>query len=282
MTSVITALALTVLAQDFRPDAEEQRQRAQMEMERARSEYQRALRSLDQGRWEAAVESLKKAGADTARADAALYWSAFALFRKGDAQAAMASLQSLRSAHPTSRWLNDAKALELEIQQAAGKPVPPEQESDEEVRMIAVNSVMQSDPERGIAYLEKVLNGSNTLRVKRQAMFMLGMNRSPKTRDLVVRYAKGGSNPDLQRQAIETLGAMGADSGPMIKEIYDGAQDAELKRVALSALSRDTHTKVLIEIARTEKNRELRRQAVEMLSHSRSKDAKEYMLELLK
>lgn len=84
-----------------------------------------------------------------------------------------------------SRWLNDAKALAIEIQQAEGKPVSPEAQADEELKPLAIHGLMQSDPEKAIPLLEKLLQGTSSPRVKENALFVLLQSKSPRAREIV-------------------------------------------------------------------------------------------------
>ena len=67
----------------------------------------------------------------------------------------MAAIAELRKSYAGSRWLDDAKALEVEVKQAAGQKVSPESESDEDLKLMAINGLMQSDSERAIPLLER-------------------------------------------------------------------------------------------------------------------------------
>src|SRR5438093_1331475 len=80
-------------------------------------------------------------------------------------------------------------------------------QTDEELKLYAINALVDSDPERAIPLLEKLLNDSkNPPRLKERALFVLARSRSDKAQEIVGRYAKGGSNPDLQLRAVEYLG----------------------------------------------------------------------------
>jgi hypothetical protein len=116
------------------------------------------------------------------RADGALYWKAYALGKQGKRDDGLAAIAELRKSYANSRWLDDAKALELELRQASGQTVSPESESDEELKLMAINGLMQSDPERAMPLLEKQLQGSGSPRVKRNALFVLAQS-SPEGAD---------------------------------------------------------------------------------------------------
>src|SRR5437899_65987 len=108
-------------------------------------QYERGQRALDSRNWEDALERFTQvASAGGSRADGALYWKAYALAKLGRRGDAVAAIAELRKSYATSRWLEDAKALELEVKQASGQPVRPEAESDEELKLMAINGLVQS------------------------------------------------------------------------------------------------------------------------------------------
>ena len=66
-------------------------------------------------------------------------------------------MTELQTKHAGSRWLDDAKALALQVKQQAGTPISPEDETNEDMKILAINGLMQSDPERGYPLLEGIL-----------------------------------------------------------------------------------------------------------------------------
>jgi hypothetical protein len=263
-------------AQDRAADA---RDRAEQDAERA---YQRGARALDQRQWEAAAKAFADAAKTSSRADGALYWKAYAQSRLGQSADALTALAELQKAYAQSRWLNDAKALAIEIQQAEGKPVSPEAQADEELKLLAINGVMRSDPEKAVPILEKMLLGPGSPRLKERALFVLLQNGSPRAREAVMNVARGGSNPDLQQSAIRSLGVFGGEqSRDLLVELYPKATDARVKREILNALFIRGAADKIIAIARQETNSDLKKDAVSKLSLMKSKEATDYMLELL-
>src|SRR6185295_11078502 len=162
-----------------------------------------------------------------ARVDGALYWKAYALGRLGKRDEANAAIAELRKSYATSRWLDDAKALELELRQASGQSVSPEAESDEELKLMAINGLMQSDPERAIPLLESQLKGSATPKVKRNTLFVLAQSNSPKAQALIEQIARGGANPDLQIKAISYMDQRRRpnNNAQVLSEIYTSTTD---------------------------------------------------------
>ncbi len=165
--------------------------------------YSAGQGALDSRQWDEAVEYFGQVvSRNGARVDGALYWKAYALGKLGRRDEANAAIAELRKSYAGSRWLDDAKALELELKQASGQSVSPEGESDEELKLMAINGLMQSDPERAIPLLEGQLKGSASPKVKRNTLFVLAQSNSPKAQALLEQIARGGANPDLQVKAI--------------------------------------------------------------------------------
>ena len=89
--------------------------------------YSSATDALNSGQYDNAIKGFTEAAKiHGRRADGALYWKAYALRKAGKASEAEAVLTELQAKHPGSRWLDDAKALALQIKQEAGRPVSPD------------------------------------------------------------------------------------------------------------------------------------------------------------
>jgi hypothetical protein len=248
------AMALAMQAQAMRVRSSDQDDRY----------YERGQSDLDASRWERAVDDFGEAASrGGARADGALYWKAYALNKLGRREDALAAIGELRKTHSDSRWLDDARALEIEIKQAAGKQVNPDSADDEEMKLMALNSLLNSDPERALPLLEKLLHSAQSPKVKERAMFVLTQSGSSKARQLVVQTAKGGSNPDLQMKAVHYLGVMAAKQE--LGDVYAATNDVEVKRAVLHGLMVAGAKEQLLAAAKGEKSPELRRQAIHWL-----------------
>jgi HEAT repeat protein len=234
---------------------------------RADGEYSRGTRSLDKHQYGEAVQYFDHVvEAKSAKADGALYWKAYALNKLGRRDDALASLAELQKAHPQSRWINDAKALEVEVKNASGKPVSPDSENDEELKLLALNSLMQNNSERALPIIDKMLHGNSSPRVKHQALFVLAQSDSPQARNTIAQIAKGGANPDLQMKAIELLATQwGKDSGRVLSEVYSSTTDDGVRKAVLNGFMINGDKNRLLEAAKTEKSPELRHHAVQML-----------------
>ncbi len=227
--------------------------------------YDSGQRALDNHRYDEALEDFSQAASRAgARADGALYWKAYSLIRLGRRDEAMAAIAELRKSYPNSRWLDDAKALEVE----AGKPVNPESESDEELKLIALNGLMQSDPDRALPLLVNLLKGNQPPRLKKRAIYVLAASSSPKAQQVLEQVARGGqANPDLQLAALRYLGERRNQPAntQLLADIYAHSSDVNVKRAILEDFSSGRNPDRLLQIARTEHDPKLRQYAIQML-----------------
>jgi hypothetical protein len=234
--------------------------------------YERGQRALDGRRWDEALESFAQVASDAGpRADGALYWKAYALGKLGRRDEGVAAIAELRKSYASSRWLDDAKALELELKQAGGQKPAPEQENDEELKLMALNGLVQSDPERALPLLENLLKTSNSPKLKEKALFVLAQSNSPRGKQVLEQVARGGAgNPDLQLKAISYVSATSkrTDNRQLLWEIYSASNDAPVKRAILNGLMVSHDKDHLLQIAKTEKDPRLRLDAISMLGAS--------------
>ncbi len=233
--------------------------------------YDRGQRDLENNSYDQALDAFNEVVTrGGAHADAALYWKAYTLNRLGRRDEATAALNELRTKFASSRWLDDAKALELEVKQSSGQRVSPESQSDDELKLLALNGLSQSDPDRALPILEKLLKSAQSPKVKRNAIFVLASNSSPRAQQMLEQFARGAGNPDLQLQAILYIGRTGkqANRGQILTEIYNSSQDQAVKRAVLSALVSAKDKDHLIQIAKAERNPELKVEAIRYIGSS--------------
>jgi HEAT repeat protein len=229
--------------------------------------YEEGRQLLSQEHWSEATQKFDEAAKQGgARADASLYWKAYAQDKQGLQSETLATLQELMRAFPESRWIKDAKALELKARQGAGLPVQPEQEADEDLKLIAINSLMNTDSERAVPLLEKVLQGDQSDRLKKKALFVLAQSGSPKAREVIERVARDGSNPEMQKRAIQHLGVFGGpENRALLSDIYASSNDVEIKKRVLHSFMVAGERQRVLTAAESEQNPELRRVDVQLL-----------------
>jgi hypothetical protein len=263
------------LAAGWQPDPEAtqrerdeaQRARDAAQRERQDRSYEEGQRAIEEGRWQNAAERFAAiAAAKGARSDAAMYWRAYALDRMGQKAEALTAAAELIKQYPDSKWLADAKALELQVRQSAGQPVRPEAEGDEELKLLALQGLQHSDPEQAVPMIEKILQGPQSPRLKQRALFVLAQSNSPRARQVLTNIARGGSNPDLQLRAIQYLGVHGGrENREILAQIYQSSTDVDIKRRILRSFAISGDRARVLAAATGEGAAELRSEAVQQL-----------------
>jgi HEAT repeats len=237
-------------------------------------EYDQGTRALDDHRYEDAVKRFDAViDSKSARADGALYWKAYALNRLGRRDDALAAITVLRRDYASSRWLNDAQALAAEIGQSSGKTASPAQETNEDLKLMAINSLMNVDPERALPLIEGILKGNSSPKVKDRALFVLTQNSSPRAQQILNEYARGAGNPDLQIKAIRYVGMSGTkDAQQLLTGYYNNTNDPAVKRVIIQSLMAAQASGPLFNLAKNEKRDDLRELSISMLGAMRATD----------
>jgi hypothetical protein len=232
--------------------------------------YARGTAALDKRDWETAATTFEQAATlKGERADAALYWRAYALHKSGRRDDALQAIAALRSAYPRSRWMKDAAALDLEIRQASGQAPAPAAEGSDDLKLLALGGLMNADPARALPLIKQMLARSPTQTVRDRAMFVLAQSGSPEAREVLMQMARGGADVETQVTAIRYVGLFGGqDSRQSLLDIYSGTQNPEARKAVLTGLMVAGAREQLVAIARTETAPELRREAINQLGVS--------------
>jgi HEAT repeat protein len=243
--------------------------------------YDQALHSIERGQLERAIEQLDrliqqfegKAAATAAanKVDGAFYWKAYTQVRKRQMADALTTLEVMQKKFSSSRWSKDAKALEVEARQASGQAVSPDAQADEELKLLALRGIMQSDPAHGVPMIEQLLGGNSSVQVKENALFVLSLSRTARAREIINAVAKGGANPELQLRAVRYLGAMGgAENRQVLDDVYRSTTDASIKRAVIRSFMTSGDRERLRSIAGSESAPELRGEAIQLLGAMRA------------
>ena len=234
--------------QERREREQEARDREQEKADRLQELYDDGREALDEDRYDKAEAKFDQlAQLKGPQTDAALYWKAYAANKLGQRDLALATLADMKKRFSQSRWLKDASVLELEVKQS-------------------IQGLMNSDAERAMPLLEKVINGSGSPREKSRALFVLAQSGSREGREIIGRIAKGQSNPELQREAIKYLGLFGgAQSHQIMAEVYATNPDVSVRRAILRAYMLGGDRERLFAAAKSEKDESLRREAIRQL-----------------
>ena len=229
--------------------------------------YSDAARAINEGRWVDAEPLLDQvSNLRGRRADAALYWKAYVKNKEGRGGDALAECASLRQNYAQSTWVKDCSALEIEIRGKSGSPVQPQAEQDEELKLLALNSLMQGGNSNALPILKQILEGQQSERLKERALFVLAEDRSKEGQELLGQIVRGEKDPKLQIKAIRLLGTVqGTNSAATLTSIYGKSNDAAVKRAVLDAYLVMNDPEKLAQAAEHESDPELARHAVSEL-----------------
>jgi HEAT repeat protein len=229
--------------------------------------YAEGTRAINESRWSEAAKLFDQvAQIHGEHAEGALYWKAYAENKEGQSASALNTCGELRKSYPKSRWLDECGALEIEIRGKSGHPVAPQAESDENLKLLAVNALMQQDPAQAVPILQKILSSNQSEELKSRALFVLAQTRSPQADALIDQVAKGQSGPALQIKAIRMLAAArGKAANDTFASIYEHTTDQQVKRAILQSYLITGDPTKLLEAARKETDPELVKTAVHTL-----------------
>jgi hypothetical protein len=156
--------------------------------------YNDGMRAINDSRW-ANAEAIftMVANQHSDHSDGALYWKAYAEKKQGHTKVAVESCAALAQEFPASSWNHDCSALAIEIGAENGKPVEPNALKDDDLRLLALNVLMQKDESQALAQIQEILNGDFSEKLKKEALFILGHHYSDETYAQIVRisYVEG-------------------------------------------------------------------------------------------
>lgn len=249
-----------------REAAERAREATERSRDREQRDYERGQNALDRANWADAVARFQDViAAAGGRVDAAMYWKAYALDRLGQRADALTTVAELVKAYPKSRWLADARALEVQVRGRVGQPITLDAAGDEELKLLALNALQNQDPAQAVPLLQQILTGSQSLKLKERALFVLAQSSSPEARKILAGVARQG-NPDLQRKAIDYLGVHGSqENRALLAEVYQSTDDVDVKRRILRAYMVAGDRARVLAAATGESNADLRMEGVRQL-----------------
>lgn len=279
--TMMAALAVTANAQIITNDFV---QRGSAQLSREDELYNQGQRNLNESRWGDAVQVFDQViDLKGSRSAAALYWKAFALNKQGRAQEALDTISTLRRSHPNTKWSNDARALEIEIKGpgsvASDGPRPSGAQTggavtcdNEELKLLALNRLMDRDEARAVPLLEKFLQNKECKRLRERALFVLGQSDNDQAAQMITRIAKGELYPELQTKAIHQIGVVNANERNMqtLSQIY-ATGNYDVKRTILHTFGINGSKELLMKAVRSEQDPKLQRDAIHGLGISGAK-----------
>jgi HEAT repeat protein len=197
------------------------------------------------------------------RAGDALYWAAFALYKNDNLDRARSLLITQERQYPKAATLRDAAALLARIQtalalqgdeqarrwlndHAQGRPDTnraggcPSEDDDDDMRVAALNGLLQMDATNAVPILKKVLarRDACSAGLRRKAVFILSQKRGAETEDMLLDVTRNDPDPEVRQQAVFWLSQVGSERAvSALDSILRTTGDAELREKALFSLS---------------------------------------------
>lgn len=288
----------------------------------AEQKLQKALLDADANRYGASLNQLKQLQSiQGAHDDSALYWQAFMQSKLGQDNQALHSLDQLQHQFPLSSWGPDARALDLQVRQHDGQALTltAARQPNDDLKLLAINGLMQTDPQQALPMLAQVIEGNSSPAVKTRALFVLAQSGTPASLNQLIHVAQQAKDPALSAEATRYIGLY---SGPQrttaLNQIFQARHEPEVRRAVVQAyldgmpedrasadlsglpalypgaadrassfaiirvLAQHDQAAALVALARNEKDPELKRAMVAELARMKDKPATDYLLELLK
>lgn len=201
---------------------------------------------------------------EPASVDAALYWQAYALAQARRNAEARAAVERLRREFPDSRWSGDAENLMRQLEPAPKADVSAG--ADDELAEIAVQGLLGAPPERALPILKRVLEGKHSAKLKKRALFVLSQIDDKSANDTVLAIARGESDPELRDEAIRMIGVGGQGKAiEQLQALYSASKDKGVRRSILQAWLVSDRKDLVVAVAKSEPDADLRRDAVHTL-----------------
>jgi HEAT repeats len=275
--------------------------------------YKAGTHAMEENRWPDAITAFDKVISEKGeRTDAALYWKAYSLDKLGKTPLAIATCEQLHSQFAASTWNKDCNAISVGAQvdpKAAttdqakvrtdrvrpyvrvepfkfdmrGEDSGVTRGSDEDLKLLALNSLLNRDPATALPLLRGILSSNQSPNVKNHALFVLAQSKSPEAESILHDAALGKLDPQLQGQAIQAMAVFqGKRANDTLAEVYRTTTDPKIKKSIISAMFITRDATRMVEMAKNEKDLELKRTIVSQLALMNDKAATDYMMELLK
>ena len=227
--------------------------------------YAQGTDAIDDEDWSRAISVFRRViDMKSDRSEGALYWLAYAQAKSGRGAEALETIAALQRTYPKSRYVSDAKALEMDIKQNAGQHVDPSKVDDEDLKLMAIQGLLARDPKDAMPLLQKLIAGRYSRRIKEQALFVLSQSGTDEADKLLASVARGNEHPELQADAIKYLGIAGGKNLAILGDVYPSSS-AHIKSEILKAYMISGSEQQLLSAARGEKDPEMRSEAIRLL-----------------
>lgn len=287
--------------------------RAATQADPADSVYRAAREALNRGDYRRASQLFQRVAArwpDAAVAGDALYWQAYALYRQGgtsELRSASKALKAQKEKYPRAATRGDADALETRIdgqlarmgdagsaerigreaEKAASASDCPREGDDNDMRIAALNALMQMDAERAIPVLKQVLARRDACAapLRRKAVFIVSQQRSPETERILLDAVRTDPDAEVRQQGVFWLGQVRSPRAvAALDSILKNAADVELRDKALFAITQQRGAEASAVLRRviedTTQVRDVREKAIFWLGQQRSAENAQYLRQM--
>ena len=161
----------------------------------------------------------------------------------------------------------------------SGSSACPSEDDDDDIRMAALNALLQMDSERAIPILKQVLARRDecSVALRRKAVFLVAQKQSDESATILLDAARNDPDVEVRRQAVFWLSEVHSDRAlNALDSILNGSKDEEVQEKALFALSNTNTargTEILRAYAQSSAPDELRAKAVFWLGQSSRRSA---------
>lgn len=227
------------------------------------------------------------------------YWRAFALYRLGrtdDLREALKALDAQQSQFPKASTAADGRQLAIRIRgvlaqqgdvasaEAVTRAASPQRpcvrdDNDTEIRVAAMNALLQMDAENAVPIIKQVLARKDecSIALREKAVFLLSQKRTSETEAILLDALNNDPASSVREQAVFWMGQVRTDrASAALEEIATSSRDVELRAKAIHALH-ETNTPraaaVLRRLAESDQTPErVREQAIFWLGQRRSEE----------
>jgi HEAT repeat protein len=225
----------------------------------------------------------------------AAYYEGFARYRLGD-------IDNLRLAYRTLRTASSKDAASLASQVCAALvkkgdssckqqltdaaatpsgPCPNDDDDEGDIRISAMNALLQVDADEAMPILKKVLarRDACSATLRRKAVFLVSQKESAESADILLATAKSDPDQDVREQAVFWLSQVHDPRAVgMLDSLLLHSDDTEIREKALFALSQQHGSQTLRDFAsRTSEPEELREKALFWLGQSGHSDDRDWL-----
>ena len=223
--------------------------------------------------------------------DAAYYWLAFAYKKMNKYNDAEAALRHLLATYPKSNWADDAKRMRVEMAPVINPKLAEEatKEADAELKIIALKSLCESEPQRCVTLVNEVLKPTSRSPhgLKEAAIVLLGRFGGRESLPMLINLSRNeGEDLKLRAKAITALGS--SDDESVLETLRqlamrDEFSDYGVVDTALHSLAQHDSPRavqIMGQVALGSPNMEARKHAVFLLSHRKGEDVVDELLRI--